>query len=66
MFELESLSAVWAFEPPEDGGLVVGDHVALETVHVGEPLLAHLASLEQRRQRKLEKVGIVRCRVVGV
>ena len=45
VLELESLSAVCALEPPEDGGLVVRDHVPLQPVHVGELLLAHLADL---------------------
>ena len=46
VLELESLSAVCALEPPEDGGLVVRDHVPLQPVHVGELLLAHLADLQ--------------------
>ena len=45
VLELESLSAVCALEPPEDGGLVVRDHVPLQPVHVRELLLAHLADL---------------------
>ena len=46
MLELESLSAVGALESPQDGGLVVRDHVPLQPVHVGELLLAHLADLQ--------------------
>ena len=49
VLELESLSAVGALEPPEDGGLVVRDHVPLQPVHVGELLLAHLANLQITR-----------------
>ena len=48
VLELESLSAVCALEPPEDGGLVVRDHVPLQPVHVGELLLAHLAHLQAK------------------
>ena len=50
MFELESLSAVDAFEPPEDCGLVVRDHVSLQPIHVGEILLANLATLQEKNQ----------------
>lgn len=45
MFELECLITVGAFEFPEQRRLVVGDHVALESVHVGELLVAHFAAL---------------------
>ena len=31
MLELESLATVGAFEAPEDGGLIVGDQVALQS-----------------------------------
>ena len=54
VLELESLPAVGALEPPEDGGLVVRDHVPLQPVHVGELLLAHLAHLQT-------KVIIMKC-----
>jgi hypothetical protein len=51
VLELESLSAVGTLEPPEDGGLVVGDHVPLQAVHVGELLLADAADLRKREER---------------
>ena len=61
VLELESLSAVCALEPPEDGGLVVGDHVPLQPVHVGELLLAHLANLQRTRATNRLRTG----RVIG-
>ena len=33
MLELESLATVGAFEATEDGGLIVGDQVALQIYH---------------------------------
>ena len=48
VLELESLPAVGALEPPEDGGLVVRDHVPLQPVHVGELLMADLAHLQAK------------------
>ena len=46
MLELESLSAVDALEAAKNGGLLVRNHVALQPVHVSEPLPAYLASLK--------------------
>ena len=49
VLEFESLSAIWTFEPPQNGGFVVRDHVSLQSVNVGELLLAHLTGLKERR-----------------
>lgn len=43
MFELERFFAFRAFELAEHCALVVAYHVPLETVHVGECFVAHLA-----------------------
>jgi len=51
MFELERFLAFGTFELAENRALVVAYHVPLETVHVGERLVAHLARL-QRKQNK--------------
>ena len=49
MLELESLSTVSTLEPPQNGRFVMADHVPLETVDVGELLLAHATVLELLR-----------------
>ncbi len=45
VFELERLGARRALELAQVGRLVMADHVALQTVHVCERLLTHLAHL---------------------
>lgn len=52
MFELERLVAVVTLELAEKRALVVTDHVPLQTVHVGEALVADLAGLQQRGRLK--------------
>lgn len=47
MFKFESLFAFWALELPEDGALVVADHVALQAIHIGECFVAHFTGLKQ-------------------
>ena len=54
VFEFESLSAVDAFEPSEDCGLVVRDHVSLQPIHVGEILLANLATLQEKNHQQMK------------
>jgi hypothetical protein len=46
VFELESLATVDTLESAEDGGFVMGNHVALQTVHVRKLFSAHLALLQ--------------------
>lgn len=43
MFELERLFALGTFELAQHRALVVTYHVPLETVNIGERLVAHLA-----------------------
>ena len=52
VLELESLATIRAFETSEDGGLIVRDHVPLQSVDVGKVLLAHLAPLQVDRRVK--------------
>ena len=47
MFEFESLSTVGTFESSKDGGFIMRDHMPLQSVDVGEVLLAHLAPLRK-------------------
>lgn len=51
VLELEGLLALGALELAQHGTLVVGDHVPLQPVHVGESLVAHLARLEHTQSR---------------
>ena len=48
MFELERFVALGALELAEDGALVVADHVPLQSVDVGESLVANFARLEPK------------------
>lgn len=45
MFELERLFALGTFELAQHSALIMAYHVPLETVNVGECLVAHLAGL---------------------
>lgn len=47
MFKFESLFAFWALELPENGALVVADHVALQTIHIGERFVTNFTGLKQ-------------------
>lgn len=47
VLKLERLITVGTFKLAQQRRLVVGDHVALQPVHVGELLVAHLAALER-------------------
>lgn len=49
VLELERLITVGALEFAQQRRLVVGDHVTLEPVHVGELLMAHLAAHQSIR-----------------
>lgn len=46
VLEFERLITVGTFELSQQRRLVVGNHVALEAVHVGELLVAYLAALK--------------------
>ena len=45
VLELEGFFAFWTLELAQHRTLVVADHVALKTVHIGECFVAHLAGL---------------------
>lgn len=47
VLEFECLSTITALEPPQDRRLVMGDHVALQPVHIGKLFLANLAHLKK-------------------
>lgn len=49
VLEFERLITVGTFELSQQRRLVVGNHVALEAVHVGELLVAHLAAHQSIR-----------------
>jgi len=51
MFELERLFALGTFELAQHRALIVAYHVPLETVNVGERLVAHLAGLQMRENK---------------
>ena len=51
VLELEGLLALGALELAQHCALVVGDHVSLEPVDVGEGLVTHLARLEHTREK---------------
>ena len=53
MFEFESLATISAFEAPKDGGFIVGDHMTLKSVDVGEIFLTHLAPLKINTKKSL-------------
>ena len=53
VFEFESLATISAFEAPKDGGFIVGDHMTLKSVDVGEIFLTHLAPLKINTKKKL-------------
>ena len=52
MFKFESLATISAFETSKDGGFIVGDHVSLKSVNVGEILLTNFAPLKQIHKEK--------------
>lgn len=62
MLELEGLVAVVALELAQLCALVMTDHVTLESVHVGEALVANLACL---RANKVS-LGFLKTMEVGV
>lgn len=49
MFKFKSFITIVAFEFPQQGALVVANHVPLQSVHVGEALVADLACLWTRK-----------------
>jgi hypothetical protein len=51
MFKLEGLVAVGALEFTQSSRFVVADHVTLQTVDVGEVLLANTARLERSERQ---------------
>ena len=53
MFKFESLATISAFETSKDGGFIVGDHMTLKSVDVGEIFLTHLAPLKINTKKKL-------------
>ena len=59
MFKFESLATISAFEAPKDGGLIVGDHMTLKSVDVGEIFLTHLAPLKLQAKKGL--LSFIRC-----
>lgn len=56
MFELEGLVAFSAFELPENGALVVANHVPLQAVDIGERLVADFAGLEKKINNIISRV----------
>lgn len=50
VFELEGLVALLALELPQQGTLIVADHVPLESVDIGEGLVANAAGLKQEEE----------------
>jgi Tfp pilus assembly protein PilP len=51
MFKLEGLVTVGALEFTQSSRFVVADHVTLQTVDVGEVLLANTARLERSERQ---------------
>jgi hypothetical protein len=51
MFKLEGLVAVGALEFTQSSRFVVADHVTLQTVDIGEVLLANTARLERSERQ---------------
>ena len=51
MFKFESLATISAFETSKDGGFIVGDHVSLKSVNVGEILLTNFAPLKTNKEK---------------
>lgn len=51
VLEFEGFAALVALEAAQHLGLVVGDHVALEPVDVGELLLTHVARLGRKGEQ---------------
>jgi len=60
MFELERLFGLGTFELAQHGALVVTYHVPLETVNVCERLVAHLAGLQTRKNKKKNTCVLLR------
>jgi len=64
MFELERLFALGTFELAQHCALVVAYHMPLETVNVGERLVAHLAGLQTRENKKNTCVLLRRAAII--
>lgn len=62
MFELESFFTLGAFELAKHRALVVTYHVPLETVHVGERLVAYLTRLlVVKENKKKQNMCVIEC-----
>ena len=49
----EIAATISAFETSKDGGFIVGDHVSLKSVNVGEILLTNFAPLKQIKKNSI-------------